>query len=84
MTDLGLLDSVFATMLNLFQNRSPRSPRFGSNGPSSSPRMIGWPGANLMPDVFVGRAKTGAMGVTGGCSGWGVCGTAITGDTGDP
>jgi hypothetical protein len=33
-----------------------------------------------MADVFVGRAKTGAIGVTGGCSGCGVCGTMIAGD----
>ena len=42
--------------------------------------MIGRSGANFTAEVFTGRAKTGAMGVIGGCSGWGVCGTVIAGD----
>lgn len=79
-TNLRLLLSVFATMLNLFQNWSPRSPRFGNSVPSFSPRMIGCSGANLIAEVFMGRAKTGEMGVTGGCSGCGVCGTVIARD----
>lgn len=33
-----------------------------------------------MVDVFTGRAKTGVMGVAGGCSGCGVWGTVIAGD----
>jgi len=77
---LGLLFSTFATMLNLLQNWSPRSPRLGNNVSSFSPRMIGCSGANLTAEVFTGRAKTGAMGVIGGCSGCGVCGTVIAGD----
>jgi hypothetical protein len=33
-----------------------------------------------MAEVFTGRAKTGEIGVTGGCSGCGVCGTVSAGD----
>ena len=33
-----------------------------------------------MAEVFTGRAKTGEMGVTGGCSGCGVCETVSAGD----
>jgi len=77
---LGLSVSTLATMLNLLQNWSPCSPRFGNNVSSFSPRMIGSSGANLMDDVFFGRAKTGAIGVIGGCSGCGVFGMVIAGD----
>lgn len=79
-TNLGLSFSTLATILNLLQNWSPFSPRFGNNVSSFSPRMIGCSGANLTADVFLGRAKTGAMGVIGGCSGCGVLGTVIAGD----
>ena len=76
MSNLGLLFSTFATILNLLQNLSAPCPPFG-NVSSFSPRMIGCSGANVTLVVFIGRAKTGVIGVAGGCSGCGVCGTAI-------
>lgn len=59
--------SSLATILNLLQKSSPRSPRFGNKLSSEPPRMMA--SENLMSTGagdFEGRAKTGVMGVMGG------------------
>jgi hypothetical protein len=63
--ELGFFSSL-ATILNLLQKSSPRSPRFGNKLSSELPRMMVSVNLTSGAGDFEGRTKTGVMGVMGG------------------